>query len=121
MDDYFFMNTVAPVAPPGTDPANETSIALLSIEQPGQKRRRGDINDNNDPNGVQFVLPNINNQSSSSNMDTDIDPPAVLSQPTIRITSSTPTAAASEPTITSTLVQNAIKLSIENYVCDTVR
>ena len=103
------------------DPPFETSVASLSIEQPGHKRRRGEISNDNSSNEVPIVLPTVNNQSSSDSMETDINPPAAQSQPDIRITSSATNAAASEPSITSTLVQNAIKLSIENYVCDTVR
>lgn len=97
---------------------NQTSSP---IDQPGQKRRRGDINDENGTNDVQFVLPNVNNQSSSSNMDTDNNPPAAQSEPTIRISLSTSSAAATGPSMTSTMVQIAIKTAIENYVCDTVR
>ncbi len=94
---------------------------LSSIDQPGQKRRRGDINDDVGTNDVQFVLPNVDNQSSANNMDTDNDPPAARSEPTIRISLGTSSAAATEPSMTSLMVQIAIKTAIENYVCDTVR
>jgi len=102
------------------DPANETSIASLSIDLPGNKRRRADNSNDTSQNSVNFVFFNVDFHNSSSNMETDIDPTAVPTPPNIRMSSSSATAAASEPSVTSTLVFNAIKMSIENYTCDTV-
>jgi hypothetical protein len=114
LNDYFLHATAMQERFFSTEPSS-------SIDQPGQKRRRGDINDDNGANDVQFVLPNVNNQSSANNMDTDNDPPAAQTQPTIRISLSSTSAADSGPSMTSTMVQMAIKTAIENYVCDTVR
>ncbi|MGE4234696.1 MAG: hypothetical protein AB7F43_15410 [Bacteriovoracia bacterium] len=102
------------------DPANETAIVTFSNDQRGQKRRRSETQHNNNQNTVPMLQFNVNNQSSSADMDTDTDVPPVQPQPSIRFKSSTPTAAASEHCTASTLVQTAIKLSIENYICDTV-